>query len=63
MRAWGDTGGMPLAGGVVFVRVNQVLVRFWACRGGVSDRVVCSWLGTDCPAAMALRSGASVVVC
>jgi hypothetical protein len=56
LRAGGDTG-------VVFVRVNQVLVRFWACRGGVSDRVVCFCLGTGCPAAMVLRSEACVVVC
>ena len=71
----GDTVGAPFAGhvprnesgGVVFITVNQVLVRLWARRGRKSDRMWSasrervSW-GTGPPAAVAMCSEAPVVV-
>ena len=53
--------------GVVFITVNQVLVRLWARRGRKSDRMwsasreSVSW-GTGPPAAVAVCSEASAVV-
>ena len=49
------------SGGVIFVRVNQVLVRLWARRGRKSDRMWSVLNGMGPPASVAMCSEACVV--
>jgi hypothetical protein len=49
------------SGGVIFVRVNQVLVRLWARRGRKSDRMWSVLNGMGPPAIVAMCSEACVV--
>ena len=65
----GNTVGAPFngyvlrngSGGVIFVNVNQVLVRLWARRGRKSDRMWSVLNGMGPPASVALCSEACVV--
>jgi hypothetical protein len=49
------------SGGMIFVNVNQVLVRLWARRGRKSDRMWSVLNGMGPPASVAMCSEACVV--